>query len=544
MTPMQDGIDPPESPFHAHLHTNYVPTDAEIDSIRAHLLPCEAELGRLEALIHELSCKRDRLQVYVDSHKALISQPRRVPQDVIQQIFIACLPTRHNAVMNVAEPPLLLGRICSGWRSVAFALPILWASIHIAVDFIDSEEKEVAVVDWLSRASPFPMAISVECGRASGRDDLIDILIPFSSRWSSLDLRNAYATQKHDFHRLAAVEAPMLMDITVAFGDCFTEEEGPDVLSSKIFRGKLLKKIAIASTNPFTLISRHKSCTWDYITDLVLEYLPLSLRQVPVGHYLSDPMVPQDARILLKNCPHLKCLKFPLISSYSDEFPKLLTIACLEALVIESHAPTSVLVGAFLDSIVLPRLTKFHIISRRDNALEGVGTAFTAAIERFRERSPLLSDVHLDRLDFSRAFHFVRGLQKCSSLQKLALVLWTPPVSDERRWCNTSDIDEARLFSILAPNAEDFGWPALEQLSVETQTFDEGTWMTLLHAHLNLRTNLRRFDLHIWHRSTTGSAIEVPAPDLAEVTSAGLDVSVKQSTLILKRATSWEGIQP
>ncbi|KAK6996929.1 hypothetical protein R3P38DRAFT_3068560 [Favolaschia claudopus] len=445
--------------------------------------------------------------------------------------------------MNAAEPPLLLGHICSGWRSVAFALPTLWASIHIAVDFVDSTEKEVAIVDWLSRASPLPLAISIDCGR--GRDVLIDTLIPFSSRWSSLHLRNT--SQNDDFHRLAAVEAPMLMDITVVFEDCFAPEEGLDILSSKIFPGKLVKKIAIASRNPYNLISRHKPFTWDHITDLVLEYIPKSPWQVPVGQYHGAPMAPEDAHVLLKNCPHLKCLKFPLIGSHHVEFHELLTIACLESLVIESYAPTSVIFGAFLDNVVLPRLTKFHIISRRDSAQGSprLGTAFTAAIQRFMERSPLLSDVHLNRLDFFRTLHFVRCLRKFSCLQKLELVLWTPQVLDESKWCDASDIDEARLFGILAPNAnaEDFrGWPALEELSVESQTSDGETWMSLLRAHLNLRTNLRRFDLHVWHRSTTGFAIKVSAPDLTEFTSRGLNVSVKQSTLILKRATSWEGI--
>jgi hypothetical protein len=44
-----------ESPFHQHLHTNYVPTGAEIERIRTHLLPHEAELARLDSLIRQLT---------------------------------------------------------------------------------------------------------------------------------------------------------------------------------------------------------------------------------------------------------------------------------------------------------------------------------------------------------------------------------------------------------------------------------------------------------------------------------------------------------
>ncbi|KAJ6594745.1 hypothetical protein B0H19DRAFT_894575, partial [Mycena capillaripes] len=92
-------------------HLNYFPTDAEIWSIRAHLIPHEAansELARLESLIRELAVQCDRVKGYIASHTALISHARRLPQDVVEEIFLVCLPTHRNAVMNVAEPPLLL----------------------------------------------------------------------------------------------------------------------------------------------------------------------------------------------------------------------------------------------------------------------------------------------------------------------------------------------------------------------------------------------------------------------------------------------------
>ncbi|KAJ7764415.1 hypothetical protein B0H16DRAFT_1265181, partial [Mycena metata] len=120
-----------ESPFRSHLGTNYVPSDPEIEEIAAHLAPHEGELALLDALLLELTAQRDRVKDYIDSHKALTSYPRRLPHDIIQEMFLRCLPTRHNAVMSPTEPPLLLGHICSAWRSIAFALPQLWASLHV-----------------------------------------------------------------------------------------------------------------------------------------------------------------------------------------------------------------------------------------------------------------------------------------------------------------------------------------------------------------------------------------------------------------------------
>ncbi|KAF8148563.1 hypothetical protein K438DRAFT_1535720, partial [Mycena galopus ATCC 62051] len=78
------------------------------------------------ALIHDLTVEWDRVKAHIDYHRALVSQPRHLPQEVIEQIFLACLPTHHKAVMSVAEAPLLLGHICSAWRSIAFAMPELF----------------------------------------------------------------------------------------------------------------------------------------------------------------------------------------------------------------------------------------------------------------------------------------------------------------------------------------------------------------------------------------------------------------------------------
>ncbi|KAJ7650757.1 hypothetical protein FB45DRAFT_1018140 [Roridomyces roridus] len=115
---------PAESPFQEHLHTNYVPTDAEIDELRADLQQHEAELVRLDALICDLTARRDRIQAHVDPHRALISYPRRLPPDIIGEIFLACLPAEGYPKLNSREAPLLLGQICGLWRSIALGTPI------------------------------------------------------------------------------------------------------------------------------------------------------------------------------------------------------------------------------------------------------------------------------------------------------------------------------------------------------------------------------------------------------------------------------------
>ncbi|KAJ6489026.1 hypothetical protein C8R45DRAFT_826827, partial [Mycena sanguinolenta] len=67
----------------------------------------------------------DDLGTYVDAHKALISPVRRLPPEVLQIIFIACLPPHRNCAIAATEAPIRLGRVCSAWRSISIYTPQL-----------------------------------------------------------------------------------------------------------------------------------------------------------------------------------------------------------------------------------------------------------------------------------------------------------------------------------------------------------------------------------------------------------------------------------
>ncbi|KAJ7192405.1 hypothetical protein GGX14DRAFT_315439, partial [Mycena pura] len=118
-----------ESPFARYLHTNRVPTAAEMQDICAHLVPFEEDLLRLVSIRDppaSLQNRRAMVEKYIHAHKALGSPAHRLPPELIGQIFLHCLPHRSNALMRTSEAPLLLCRICSVWRAVALSLPRLW----------------------------------------------------------------------------------------------------------------------------------------------------------------------------------------------------------------------------------------------------------------------------------------------------------------------------------------------------------------------------------------------------------------------------------
>ncbi|KAJ6594633.1 hypothetical protein B0H19DRAFT_920691, partial [Mycena capillaripes] len=234
------------SPFASILGTNYCPKDEEVLEIEQLLVEPLSRLDRLDnkitdlqqALI-ELTEERKNLSAYVEEHRALISPVRRLPLDIIQEIFVACLPTHRNCVMSAQEAPVLLGRICSSWRAISLSTPRLWARLHIAEPthevFSGATSTEVyeqklaqrleTTKIWLSRSGQCPLSISLDSsqehtGPPSGPDAFpntclfLHAMIPFASRWQNISLSVSW-TVLNTLSNLTESDVPMLAKLDI-----------------------------------------------------------------------------------------------------------------------------------------------------------------------------------------------------------------------------------------------------------------------------------------------------------------------------------------
>ncbi|KAJ7173435.1 hypothetical protein C8R46DRAFT_1348114 [Mycena filopes] len=210
------------SPFASNLGTNYCPLDDEVLQIRAllkaplsRLKQLDDQIAELQKAIDELAEERERVGSFVDRHKDLISPFRRLPLDVIQEIFVACLPTHRNCVMTAVEAPVLLGRICSAWRSISLNTPRLWARLHIVEPSRSGpgpwtpraawEEKLAQQLEttktWLGRSGQCALSISFQGTHDSdfppppdGADPpanpclFMDVILSVAPRWKDISL--------------------------------------------------------------------------------------------------------------------------------------------------------------------------------------------------------------------------------------------------------------------------------------------------------------------------------------------------------------------
>ncbi|KAJ7131395.1 hypothetical protein C8R44DRAFT_57172 [Mycena epipterygia] len=196
-------------------HQPELPTSSSISSRLAHLLesnipPLELEIPAIQQIIAENQTRVDALNVQIDvlrtamarlidereerekcvrKHTAVVSPIRRMPSELMREIFALTLPhTRQLGDMTANCAPWCLGHICRSWRDWALADPSLWCSIEI---FNNHYSYPLSVETQLLRSGNMPLAVafdSCDCENVVERR-LWDFLLPLCDRWSIFRLR-------------------------------------------------------------------------------------------------------------------------------------------------------------------------------------------------------------------------------------------------------------------------------------------------------------------------------------------------------------------
>ena len=292
-----------DQPFSQYFGTNYAPSDEEcleinniLEQPRARLLQIEEEISRVEKILSDLHRERDSVSDAIDKYAILLTPIRRIPRDVLQEIFIRCLPTDRNAVMASNEAPLLLGRVCSSWRTTSRSTPQLWSTIHIpiprhhasfyALDIPPGDYSELAgkVVevratvarDWLLRSGSCPLDISLnQWDEAPSTDPdlprpLLTVIVPFSERWRKVSI-TAPIQSLSSITALSPAALPNLESLSLNFSRVRSWGYGVEPTSNvnkDIFRAPKLTSLALTQLREDAL---RLSVKWAQLTELSLE---------------------------------------------------------------------------------------------------------------------------------------------------------------------------------------------------------------------------------------------------------------------------------
>jgi hypothetical protein len=353
------------------LHTNYVPSISEVEKIR-HLIAkpqrerscLEEKIARFQIIVDDLCTQRDKLDAHIQDHLALVSGARRLPHDVVQEIFSHCLPTERNAVMSATEAPVLLGRICSGWRRIALSTPDLWSTLHLPIPNCHTlghcdkwRHVAEAVKSWLNRSGGLPLSLSVACTSLNGRQPdrksslgisyFMNTLTRHSHRWERIDFLFPFPELASSLSSLTEADVPLLKSA---------------ILECSIFND-------IAPTNNWPLIGIFSTPSIREVSLLGFkhsEYLhPLPWGQL-TGLYLErgmglwgESLTETDALNILEQCPILTTCKLmvdanPIPLAISTP-PQTVTLSRLRSLIIVEGAEAE-LTRQFFGRLKLPAL--------------------------------------------------------------------------------------------------------------------------------------------------------------------------------------------
>ena len=411
--------------FVSLLQNNDPPSESTIlevtESLKAplnELQGIEAEVQRLEELMETMKTKRQGVQKIINDHNIILSPVRRLPPDVLHEIFFHCLPTHRNPVMKSSESPLLLTRICSSWRYIALSSPQIWSKIHIPLPGDPSfssgyglitDENTLskrrqrfagvmrmrcdAVRTWLSRSGTCPLSLSVTypgyySGLQNSKDDelvheMFDILLSFAGRWSDIDL----SMPEDIYNKLQGNIIPdMFFSLNSLKANLYQQYHANNHQSIpiRLLAAPNLRSITISAIQ--TTLQMTGSLVqpiWNHLTHI-------TFASSTTDRYLL---------ILLRQCPNLIFGKFLVITSWPYEpimDQEEVLLPHLESLIINDSGAHETMAIVF-NAIKAPALTKLaYQWSNQRTPEDNSAIPLPTPVIPLLENSTMINDLSLD----------------------------------------------------------------------------------------------------------------------------------------------------
>ncbi|KAJ6458879.1 hypothetical protein C8R47DRAFT_1081544 [Mycena vitilis] len=515
--------------------TTWVPTivpDQELLEIQAllvepsvRIIHLDDGIAELQKAIDKLAQERDGLGAFVKAHKALVSPVRRLPLDIIQEIFLACLPTHRNCAMSSKEPPVLLGRICSSWRAISLSTPRLWAKIHLVrpprpppeagSHELQSFEKKLlrrleTFKDWLGRSGECTLAISLEEYR-NYRPMPSDIaLIPFASRWREIKLSTqARGALMETLSTLTSRDVPLLQGLTIHDRyDLMDPPSQKSWASAGILGGLALRRFWLSTS---TLRHTELPVRWNQLASLSLGDLDWnSLNTLSTDRALQ----------ILSQCPVLTSCR--LVLNDNDEDMGNDAVAFIVS-------PVSTLSRMFR-RLSVHGLRKF--VLRGFSAPETHNTlsfsSFLAAVTQLE-----ILDISTDTFSKASLIELLRGLP---TIQRLEVQhAWLPGVE--------LPFDED-ILDILTPSRDESSYccPALRELVMRQcmTSVSDAALLRLIDARMRVDScsSLTRVDVAFWRERQVDIL-----PDLRQFQDRGFHVSLQYHSEQPSGFSPWLGLE-
>ncbi|KAJ7646046.1 hypothetical protein DFH06DRAFT_1210976 [Mycena polygramma] len=189
------------------LRSNTVPPEKSsflsvIDGASLELERYDAEIKRLQECLARLISDRTTLASYGDGCRSVFSPIRRLPTELLAEIFGMCRPpgedimsgiTPDKELDRVAKKYLLqFSQVCSHWHGVIMGTPMLWSTITLDVAVWSSTSPKILLdllTASLDRGGDYPLTMQVAVDFGDPNEYyVLNLLSRHSHRWKCVHL--------------------------------------------------------------------------------------------------------------------------------------------------------------------------------------------------------------------------------------------------------------------------------------------------------------------------------------------------------------------
>ncbi|KAJ7585363.1 hypothetical protein C8J56DRAFT_121885 [Mycena floridula] len=177
------------------LGSNQAPLDAELAENTELLQSLDETVERMKKALKTVKQDRGRIKEQLQQYSSLISPLRRLPTDVLREIFSACVgPIERTCARAIVEemfkPRDVIIQICQQWRNIGTRYGALWQAVVVSLDRTNLSAG-LRLGHHLARSGSDTLLAVWIFGNLESRSDnpLLQILLPTSIRWRSLVTR-------------------------------------------------------------------------------------------------------------------------------------------------------------------------------------------------------------------------------------------------------------------------------------------------------------------------------------------------------------------
>ncbi|KAG7440120.1 uncharacterized protein BT62DRAFT_638698 [Guyanagaster necrorhizus] len=192
------------------------PKQLQTSAIEKEVQRCDDELFRLYTLVSQRETERRELQLNADKCISILAPIRRLPNEMLSEIFAQCCKEADESVNFMNAPrtlnALIISLVCSHWRRLAISTKSLWAVFSINPTTPSTFTLQ-CLRAYMSRAGDAPLTIQVlntyrDTPARAGAFQCYRVLFDAAPRWRILGIGSIHFGQRlsHVKHHLQDLE--------------------------------------------------------------------------------------------------------------------------------------------------------------------------------------------------------------------------------------------------------------------------------------------------------------------------------------------------